>query len=164
MAGKAVLIKDVLFNTLKEDKDFQTDLAGQYKAFQEHLIHDIEFEDFADVYAETVAYGMFAARLHDDTLENFSRQEALELLPKSNPFLRAMFSYIAGHDLDDRIKWIIDDLADVFQAADVKRIMENFGALTGRNDPFLHFYETFLAKYNPAKRKSRGVWYTPELS
>ena len=70
MAGKAVLIKDVLFNTLKEDKDFQTDLAGQYKAFQEHLIHDIKFEDFADVYAETVAYGMFAARLHDDTLED----------------------------------------------------------------------------------------------
>ena len=162
MAGKAVLIKDVLFNTLKEDKDFQTDLAGQYKAFQEHLIHDLEFEDFADVYAETIAYGMFAARLHDDTLENFSRQEALELLPKSNPFLRAIFGYIAGHDLDDRIKWIIDDLADVFQAADVKKIMENFGALTGRNDPFLHFYETFLAKYNPAKRKSRGVWYTPE--
>lgn len=162
MAGKAVLIKDVLFNALREDKDLRTELAGQYQAFQEHLIHDITREDFADIYAETVAYGMFAARLHDDTLESFSRQEALELLPKSNPFLRALFTYIAGPDLDDRIKWIIDDLADVFQAADVKKIMENFGSMTGRNDPFLHFYETFLAKYNPAKRKARGVWYTPE--
>lgn len=162
MAAKAVLIKDVLFNALQEDTDLQTEIAGQYKAFREHLIHDITPEDFADIYAETIAYGMFAARLHDETLDTFSRQEALELLPKSNPFLRSLFGYIAGHDLDERIKWIIDDLADVFQAANVKKLMRNFGSLTGRNDPFLHFYETFLAKYNPAKRKARGVWYTPE--
>lgn len=162
MAGKAVIIKDVLFNALREDKGLQTDLASQYRAFQEHLIHDITREDFADIYAETVAYGMFAARLHDETLETFSRQEALDLLPKSNPFLRALFTYIAGPQLDDRIKWIIEDLADVFQAADVKKIMKTFGSMTGRNDPFLHFYETFLAKYNSAKRKARGVWYTPE--
>lgn len=162
MAGKAVLIKDVLFNALKEDKDLQTDISSQYKAFQEHLIHDITPEDFADIYAETIAYGMFAARLHDDTLDTFGRQEALDLLPKSNPFLRSLFVYIAGHDLDERIRWIVDDLADVFQAANVKKLMENFGSLTGRDDPFLHFYETFLSKYNPSKRKARGVWYTPE--
>lgn len=162
MAGKAVLIKDVLQNALKEDENLQTELAGQYHAFKEHLIHDITPTDFADIYAETIAYGMFAARLHDKTLDTFDRQEALELLPKSNPFLRSLFGYIAGHDLDERIKWIIDDLARVFRAADVAKLMENFGKLTGQNDPFLHFYETFLAAYNPAKRKARGVWYTPE--
>ncbi len=162
MAGKANLIKDVLQNTLREDADFQSELAGQYNAFKEHLIHDIKPEDFADIYAETIAYGMFAARLHDITLDTFSRQEALELLPKSNPFLRALFGYVAGHDLDDRIAWIIDDLARVFQACDIASIMRGFGKFTGQNDPFLHFYETFLAAYNPAKRKARGVWYTPE--
>lgn len=162
MAGKAGLIKDVLRNALAADKDSNTELAGQFTAFREHLIHDIEPEEFADIYAETIAYGMFAARLHDTTLETFSRSEALELLPKSNPFLRSLFGYIAGPDLDERIKWIIDDLVNVFQAANVKKIMEGFGKLTGRNDPFLHFYETFLSAYNPAKRKARGVWYTPE--
>ena len=162
MAGKAVLIKDVLFNTLKLDRDFQSELAGQFKAFQEHLIHDITPEDFADIYAETIAYGMFAARLHDASLGTFSRQEALELLPKSNPFLRNLFGFIAGPNLDDRIAWVIDDLAKIFQAANVKKIMAGFGKLTGQQDPFLHFYETFLAAYNPAKRKARGVWYTPE--
>jgi hypothetical protein len=162
MAGKANLIKDVLHNTLREDADFQSEIAVQYQAFKENLIHDITPEDFADIYAETIAYGMFAARLHDTTLETFSRQEALELLPKSNPFLRSLFGYVAGHDLDDRIVWIIDDLARVFQACNVAAIMEGFGKLTGQNDPFLHFYETFLAAYNPAKRKARGVWYTPE--
>jgi hypothetical protein len=162
MAGKANLIKDVLSKTLREDADFQTELAAQYHAFKEHLIHDIKPEDFSDIYAETIAYGMFAARLHDTTLDTFSRQEALELLPKSNPFLRALFGYVAGHDLDDRIAWIIDDLARVFQACDIASIMRGFGKFTGQNDPFLHFYETFLAAYNPAKRKARGVWYTPE--
>lgn len=162
MAGKAMLIKDVLGKTLREDDMLQSELTGQYQAFKENLIHDITAEDFADIYAETIAYGMFAARLHDTTLETFSRQEALELLPKSNPFLRSLFSYVAGYDLDDRIAWIIDELALVFQACDVAKIMEGFGKLTGQNDPFLHFYETFLAAYNPAKRKARGVWYTPE--
>lgn len=162
MAGKARLIKDVLANTLLADEDMQTGLAGQFQAFRQNLIHDITPEDFADIYAETIAYGMFAARLHDTTLESFSRQEALELLPKSNPFLRSLFSYVAGVDLDDRIAWIIDDLARIFQACDVASLMEGFGKLTGQNDPFLHFYETFLAAYNPAKRKARGVWYTPE--
>lgn len=162
MAGKAILIKDILFNALRTDTDHQTELTGQYLAFREHLIHDIAPEDFADIYAETIAYGMFAARLHDHTPDTFSRQEALDLLPRSNPFLRSLFGYVAGVDLDDRIAWIIDDLATVFQAANVRKIMEGFGRLTARQDPFLHFYETFLAAYNPAKRKARGVWYTPE--
>ena len=162
MAGKANLIKDVLGNTLREDAGLQSELAAQYQGFKENLIHDITPEDFADIYAETIAYGMFAARLHDSTLDTFSRQEALELLPKSNPFLRSLFTYVAGYDLDDRVAWIIDDLARVFRACDVAKLMEGFGKLSGQNDPFLHFYETFLAAYNPAKRKSRGVWYTPE--
>lgn len=145
MAGKANLIKDVLKNALIADGKKSTALTEQFQAFQEHLIRDISNEDFADIYAETIAYGMFAARLHDVSSKTFTRQEALVLLPKSNPFLRSLFGYIAGVDLDDRIAWIIDDMADVFQAVDVSKIMAGFGKLTGQNDPFLHFYETFLA-------------------
>lgn len=162
MSGKAALIKDILRESLVRDADNHTELVGQYMAFKEHLIHDITPGEFADIYAETVAYGLFAARLHDDTLEDFTRQEALDLLPKSNPFLRNLFGYIAGPSLDDRIKWIIDDLTDVFQACDVKKLMEGFGSLTQRRDPFIHFYEDFLKQYNPQKKEARGVWYTPE--
>ena len=162
MAGKAALIKDVLANSLLADKDDTTELTGQYQAFRQHLIHDISIADFADIYAETITYGLFAARLHDTTLNTFSRQEALELLPKSNPFLRSLFSYIAGPNLDERISWIIDDLAAVFRASNVAKLMEGYGKTTQRNDPFLHFYEDFLKAYNPAKRDARGVWYTPE--
>ncbi|NLZ10874.1 MAG: N-6 DNA methylase [Alcaligenaceae bacterium] len=162
MAGKAQLIKDIFANTLNAEDGSTTELYSQYTAFQKQLILDISITDFADLYAETIAYGMFAARLHDNTPTDFSRLEAMNLLPRSNPFLRSLFGFIAGVDLDERIAWVIDDLAAVFQAADVKKIMQNFGQLTGRQDPFLHFYETFLSAYNPEKRKARGVWYTPE--
>ena len=162
MAGKAVLVKDILFKSLKEDENLQTDLTGQYKSFKDMLIHDLTAEDFADIYAETIAYGMFGARLHDKTLDDFSRAEALELMPKSNPFLRNLFTYVAGPTLDERIRRTVDELAEIFQATDLQKLFEDFGKFTQRNDPFIHFYETFLAEYNPAKRKARGVWYTPE--
>ncbi len=162
MAGKATLIKDVLANSLMEDKDGSSELMDQFNAFGEHLIHDISIAEFADIYAETITYGMFAARLHDTSLDTFNRQEALELLPKSNPFLRNLFGYIAGPNLDQRIVWIIDDLARLFRASNVSALMEKYGKTTQRNDPFLHFYEDFLKAYNPAKRDARGVWYTPE--
>ena len=163
MAAKAAIIKDVMGRALVKDLEGEgSELTAQYHAFKEHLIHDIDAADFADIYAETIAYGMFAARLHDTSLDTFSREEALTLLPKSNPFLRSLFGYIAGQELDDRIAWIIDDLAKIFLATNLQEIMADFGKLTGQNDPFLHFYETFLSAYNPAKRKARGVWYTPE--
>jgi predicted helicase len=164
MAGKARLLSQVLYNAVSSDEELQEDssLKAQFKAFQDVLIHDINHKDFADIYAQTIAYGMFAARLHDPTLDDFSRQEAAELIPKSNPFLRKLFQYIAGYDLDDRIKWIVDALADIFRATDINALLKNFGKITQMNDPIIHFYETFLAEFDPKLRKSRGVYYTPE--
>ena len=102
------------------------DLQGQLKAFRKHLIHDIEPVDFADIYAQTITYGMFAARLHDSTpcQKTFTRAEAAELIPRSNPFLRKFFQQIVGYDLDERIHWIVDDLADLFRATDVNELMK----------------------------------------
>ncbi|OAN56292.1 type ISP restriction/modification enzyme [Sphingobium sp. TCM1] len=168
MAGKAAIIKDIMGRALVADMKAQdstgtaTDLIGQYEAFKASLIHDITVEEFADIYAETIAYGLFAARLHDETPDSFTRAEALDLLPKTNPFLRELFIYIAGPNLDERLRRVIDELCNVFCATDMDKVLRNFGKITARQDPFLHFYEDFLAEYNPAKRKARGVWYTPE--
>lgn len=164
MAGKARLLAKIIENALTGDESEKQDssLKDQYKAFREILIHDIDPKGFADIYAQTIAYGMFAARLHDPTLDTFSRQEAAELIPKTNPFLRKLFQYIAGYDLDDRIRWIVDALADIFRATDVAALLKDFGKATQQNDPIIHFYETFLAEYDRKLRKSRGVWYTPE--
>ncbi|WP_428235489.1 type ISP restriction/modification enzyme [Gracilimonas sp.] len=170
MAGKARLLSDVIENALNADQEeidkgnaqANNTLREQLSAFQNILIHDIDAKEFADIYAQTIAYGMFAARLHDPTLDTFSRHEASELIPKTNPFLRRLFGYIAGPDIDERIVWIVDGLADIFRATDVEGLLKNFGKATKQQDPIIHFYETFLAEYDPSLRKSRGVWYTPE--
>ncbi|VAV85975.1 adenine specific DNA methyltransferase, partial [hydrothermal vent metagenome] len=163
MAGKARLLSDVIEKALTSDETHNEDstLKEQMLAFKDILIHDITPKGFADVYAQTIAYGMFAARLHDPTLDTFSRQEAAELIPKSNPFLRKLFGYIAGPDIDDRIKWIVDNLTEIFLACNVEEILKNYGKTTKMEDPIIHFYETFLSEYDPKLRKARGVWYTP---
>lgn len=164
MAAKAKLMAQVIKSALDEDDKNQSnsDLQGQMTAFKNILIHDITNTSFADIYAQTIAYGLFAARYHDPTLETFSRQEAATLIPQSNPFLRKLFQYIAGYELDSRLIWLVDELVQIFLATDVASVMHNFGKSTRQHDPIIHFYETFLAEYDPALRKSRGVWYTPE--
>ena len=145
MAGKARLLSDIIEKSLTSDEVNQEDstLKDQMLAFKEILIHDITPQGFADVYAQTIAYGMFAARLHDPTLGTFSRQEAAELIPKSNPFLQKLFGYIAGPDIDDRIKWVVDSLADIFLACNVEEILKNFGKATKMEDPIIHFLKHF---------------------
>ncbi|MBZ4218612.1 MAG: DNA methyltransferase [Chlorobium sp.] len=170
MAAKARLLADVIEKALSTVTgegigmlhEANNSLKEQLEGFKDVLIHDITPKQFADIYAQTIAYGMFAARLHDPTLEDFNRKEAAELIPKTNPFLRKLFQYIAGYDLDSRIVWIVDALADLFKATDIAALLKDFGKATQQQDPIIHFYETFLAEYDPALRKSRGVWYTPE--
>lgn len=168
MAGKARLLRDIIEQALIQDsaisdQDEQTtELQGYMQAFQQVLIHDITPKTFADIYAQTIAYGMFAARLHDDSPDDFSRAEAANLIPKTNPFLRKIFQQIAGYDLDERIAWIVDDLVSAFAATDMEKIMQGFGKSTQQTDPMLHFYEDFLFQYDPAAKKQCGVYYTPQ--
>ncbi|HPN84703.1 MAG TPA: N-6 DNA methylase, partial [Victivallales bacterium] len=182
MAGKASLLQDAIYKSLtidaggipSENQAAQpavyeahapygriSSLREQLNAFRKILIHDMDEKVFADIYAQTVVYGMFAARLADPSLDTFSRGEAMFLIPKSNPFLRQLFSYVAGPELDERIAWIVDSLADIFRACDIRKILDDFKKKSGQ-DPMIHFYETFLGEYNPKLRKSRGVYYTPE--
>jgi hypothetical protein len=145
MAGKARLLADVIEKALTTDEvnDENSTLKEQMFAFKQILIHDITPKAFADVYAQTIAYGMFAARLHDPTLPTFSRQEAAELIPKSNPFLRKLFSYIAGPDIDDRIKWIVDSLVEIFLACNVADILKNYGSKPKWKTPSSIFMKLF---------------------
>lgn len=164
MAGKARLLANIIETAMNEDSDsYENDnLHGQYQAFKDVLIQELRISDFADIYAQTIAYGMFAARLHDDTPEDFSREEAARLIPKTNPFLRQIFNNLAGNDLDDRITWVVDDLVTVFRATNLQKIMKSYSSGKRHHDPMIHFYEDFLSEYNPKLRKSKGVWYTPQ--
>lgn len=162
MAAKAQLLSKIIEKALTEDhsKGIQTDLTDQLTAFSNVLIHDISPKDFADMYAQTITYGLFTARYHDPTLPTFSRQEAYQLLPASNPFLKKLFGYIAGIEVDTRISWVIDDLVQMYLACDVAQMLASYGKDATR-DPIVHFYEDFLEAFDPQVRKALGVWYTP---
>lgn len=164
MATKARLLGDIIERAITNDleADETSSLLDQMNAFKHLLIHDVTPKSFANVYAQTIAFGLFAARLHDPTLEDFSRQEAAELIPKTNPFLRGLFGYIAGPDIDQRILWVVNELVEIFLATNIRDILKDYGADTQTQDPIVHFYETFLSIYDAKERKDRGVWYTPK--
>ena len=161
MASLAQLMRDAI-QTALHDVDNGGMLRQQLESFQRVLIKDFTVEQFADMYAQTICYGLFAARCNTDNLHTFSRETAAFKLPKTNPFLRSIFGQIAGPDLDDRISWVVDNLANILQQTEMAEILKAFGKRTRREDPVVHFYETFLAEYNPKMRESRGVYYTPE--
>jgi predicted helicase len=126
------------------------------------LLDKLTASEFADMYAQTICYGLFAAKCSAESDQTFNRMTAGFFVPKTNPFLRNLFNQIAGSELDDRLVWAVEHLIAVLNRIDIVAILEDFSKRTGRNDPIVHFYETFLREYNPALREVRGVYYTPE--
>ena len=137
-------------------------LSNLYKAFCDTLVPDLTIEQFADMYAQTIAYGLFAARCNSPNGAKFTRQYARDLVPKTNPFLRNIFDHIAGAGLPEIIAPEVDDLAQLLAQADMTSVLKDFGKRTAKEDPVVHFYETFLVEYDPKVREMRGIYYTPE--
>ena len=98
MAGKARSMREILIGILEADEETnqKSQVYREYETFRSVLIHDLTIAKFADLYSQTITYGLFTARYYDKSLNNFSRQEAANTLPKSNPFLRKLFQNIAG--------------------------------------------------------------------
>lgn len=162
MAYKAILIKDAVIKALNDDNSISNPLYIQLGSFKRVLNKSLDENSFADLYAQTVAYGLFAARIHDGSTAPFTRQRAAELIPETNPFLREIFNQLAGNSIKRSIAWIVDDLVLVFDATDVVKLRKNIGRESQKRDPMIHFYEEFLAYYDPATKKKYGVYYTPQ--
>ena len=162
MARLAHMIRDVTV-TAFEQKEASDTLAGLYEAFKTVLLPDLPTTDFADMFAQTLAYGLFAARYNHKGHEPFNRRDAAKEIPRTNPFLRKLFNTIAGADFDDEpFIGFVNELTQVLGATDMEAVLADFGKRTRREDPLVHFYETFLAQYDPKLRELRGVYYTPE--
>lgn len=163
MANIAKVVRDAIERAFALEDQAGT-LHGEYESFRATILSEITPKQFADMYAQTVCYGMFSARVNvpDHKAATFSREHAAYDLPATNPFLREVFDYIAGTKLDPSIVWAVDLLADILRRCDMGEILSEFGKAIREEDPVVHFYETFLAAYDPALRESRGVYYTPE--
>jgi predicted helicase len=161
MAGMTRIVRDLIVNAFEHEKEAGW-LHNWLAAFRETLIPELDEKQFADMFAQTLAYGLFAARVHAPPNKPFSREMAAYNLPKTNPFLRKLFAEIAGVDMPDAIAWAVDDVVELLKHADMAEILTDFGKDKGKEDPVVHFYETFLAAYDPKMREVRGVYYTPE--
>ena len=141
--------------------DESSNTHAMFSAFRETLISTLTPDDFADMYAQTLAYGLFAARCTLPNATNFSRHTAVEALPRSNPFLVQLFYHVASPTLETNVTYILDDIASLLQNVPTEMLRTAFAARNHLEDPVIHFYETFLAEYDPQRRVDRGVYYTP---
>ena len=166
MARLTHIVHDIIITSFETGQASML-LQGWRDAFARVLIADLNLPgktpEFADMFAQTLAYGLFTARVMDDTSATFTRQAAQYLIPKSNPFLRDFFIQITGPQLDDEpFASFVNDLVNLLAHTDMEAVLTDFGRRTRQEDPIVHFYETFLAAYDPKLRESRGVYYTPE--
>jgi len=136
-----------------------------YAAFRTALIHDLSEPDFADVIAQTITYGLLAAKFSRPA--GISVDNLVDMIPPTNPFLRELlgeFLSIAGRkrgafDFDELG---IQDVVILLNQAQTEAVKADFGNRTRNEDPVIHFYEHFLAAYDKKKKVQRGVFYTPQ--
>ena len=163
MARLTHLIREVIVAAF-EQEEASANLVGMRNSFAEVLVAELERPEntgqFADMLAQTLAYGLFSARIRH-TGGSFTRRHAQDLIPSTNPFLRDLFYYITGPQLDSEpYAGLVEDLVQVLSLAKMEAILEDFGKRNRQEDPVVHFYETFLAAYDPTLRELRGVYYT----
>lgn len=165
MAALARIIHDATLKTLQEElkePDKQGILKYWLAQFEQTLIKNLLPEDFADMYAQTMSYGLFAAKVTVGTSQELTKDTAYRLIPETNPFLKNLFYHLAGPEVPETVKWVIDDLVSLLNKTEWDEVLKDFGKGSLEKDPVVHFYETFLKHYNPEKREKRGVYYTPE--
>lgn len=159
LASRAKRMKEPLFEELTNN--VESDVDKIYRAFQKYLMPDLSEKDFVDIYAQTITYGLFIARLQfKEEGKKFNRMVARDLIPKNLKILRDTFSFVSRRDLTQNIDYIIDDIATVLAYCDIENIKKELHKEKGK-DPIVHFYETFLIEYDPEKRKRLGEYYTP---
>jgi hypothetical protein len=162
LAKRTRFLRDeVIAQELEEEASKGTGhISGFYEAFRKFLISGLSQEDFADLYSQTITYGLFAARTRSEN--SFNRKLAYDFIPQTIGILRDVFQFISLGELPSQMEWIIDDISEVLAVTDVNKILHDYFHEGKGKDPIIHFYETFLAEYDPKTRERRGVYYTPE--
>jgi hypothetical protein len=136
--------------------------------FRTALVHDLDADGFADMYAQTIAYGLLSARIADPSRKS---ADDLALHMRTSPFLRELmetFLKVGGRrgrsgdpglDFDELG---VGEVKELLDAADMEAVIRDFGDRNRQEDPVMHFFEGFLQAYDKAIRKDRGVFYTPQ--
>ncbi len=174
LAIRAKLLKDFLLEELqhqeKEHKDGR--LFQLFEAFKNFVFHELTIEEFADAFAQNLAYGLFLAKLNADT--NFvNLYNAKKYIPSSFELIRELVNFLDELDNEEyrETKWIVEEVLTILNNLDLRAIHQSLSFTKKKKskdtdnitikDPYVYFYEDFLASYDKKLRKSKGVYYTP---
>jgi hypothetical protein len=166
LAQRAQLLRAIVEQSLNAQLNLppeqSLELRNLYRALQRTLLPDLTPREFADLYAQTLVYGLFAARCYAPNATPFTLHDAARIIPDTIPFLKRLLGTLTTHTLEPELEWLLNDLASLLERTDMPAILQDFGTRTGREDPVVHFYEDFLTAYDPNLKEVRGVYYTPE--
>ena len=182
LAARSRLLRDYLGEELlRQDKeDRKGRLYGLYQIFRDQVFHELTLKEFADAFAQMLAYGLLLAKINSDT-ETVTLQNAREFVPGSFRLIRELVDFLAELDEDEyqNVHWVVEEVLSIVNGLDMASILEDL-SFRGRKatsrkvratdeeehrlferDPFIYFYEDYLKAYDKATRKARGVYYTP---
>ncbi|HEF3048523.1 TPA: DNA methyltransferase [Campylobacter jejuni] len=163
------ILKDELLLSNKNET-----LLSLFNTFKETLYKELSYEEFCDSFAQTLTYSLFLAKLNNDTAKEIDLNNAKKFIPKSFPLIRSMSGFLDdSFENLENIKWLLEEIINIINHIDITSIIKELNKtgekdlfnrptiLSTHKDPYLHFYETFLASYDPKLREVRGVYYTP---
>ncbi|ENK3654896.1 N-6 DNA methylase [Campylobacter jejuni] len=163
------ILKDELLLSIENEA-----LISLFNTFKETLYKELSYEEFCDSFAQTLTYSLFLAKLNNDTAKEIDLNNAKKFIPKSFPLIRSMSGFLDdSFENLESIKWLLEEIINIINHIDITSIIKELNKtgekdlfnrptiLSTHKDPYLHFYETFLASYDPKLREVRGVYYTP---
>ncbi len=162
LAKRTRFLRDeiITLELAEEEMQGKKVLLNFYESFKKLLINNLTIEQFADLYAQTLTYGIFAARTRSEG--EFNRELIYKYIPGTLGILKSIFRFISLEEPPKALAVLIDDIADILFNTDIQKILHRFYTEGKGRDPIVHFYETFLSEYDPKLREKRGVYYTPE--
>jgi predicted helicase len=151
-----------------------------FGAFRKQVSHELTLAEFADAFAQTLAYGLFLAKLNDAANKEITLANAKTFIPQSVGLIRELVGFLDNLDRPEYadIAWVIEEVLSIINGLKLAQLIEDLsfrnrkakrGTQAGSEeewrlfsrDPFIYFYEDYLAKYDAKLKKSRGVYYTP---
>lgn len=182
LATRSHFLRDFLDSELRRQEKDQTGerLYGLYLIFRDQVFHELTLAEFADAFAQMLAYGLFLARLNSDTKE-VTLANARQFVPGSFRLIRELVQFLDELAAPEyaEIRWVVEEILSIVNGLKLREIHEDLSfkhrkAVSRKvrakdeeehrlfeRDPFIYFYEDFLAEYDAKMKKSRGVYYTP---
>ncbi len=182
LARRSQLLRDFLTEELiRQERDHrQGRLYGLFQIFRDQVFHDLTLKEFADAFAQMLAYGLFLARLNSGN-DLITLHNAREYVPGSFRLIRELVDFLTELNKDEYrdVRWVVEEVLSIVNNLDLNAIhadlsFRNRKAISRKvragdeeehrlfeRDPFIYFYEDYLKAYDKDTRKGRGVYYTP---